>query len=135
MASGIEESSLNEIGTRCSSTTASSTTLCNRLQVEHWYAEHPEIDDEEVVVDLLGVGFPRTGSTALSQLLGEDPSVRTLRVWESSTPCPPPGLSAEADRERLAAAEMMLEMQDQALPRVPLDAPPVGHRSLWRTTS
>ena len=47
-------------------------TLANRLRIEDWFARHPEIDEQEVSVELLGVGFPRTGSTALSHLLGED---------------------------------------------------------------
>jgi Sulfotransferase family len=34
--------------------------------------------------------LPRTGSTALSFLLAQDPDVRYLRMWESSQPCPPP---------------------------------------------
>lgn len=79
--------------------------LVNRLQVEGWYAAHPEIDDQDVVVDLVGVGFPRTGSTALSHLLAEDDRFRILRLWEETTPCPPPGVSPEADAERLAVAE------------------------------
>lgn len=74
--------------------------LVNRLQIEDWYARHPEIDDQEVGVELLGVGFPRTGSTALSHLLGEDQSVRNLRSWESGQPCPPPGVDPEADEQR-----------------------------------
>lgn len=92
-------------------------TLSNRLQVEDWFARHPEIEDQEVEVELLGVGFPRTGSTALAALLGEDTAVRSLRVWESSAPCPPPGISAEADAARVAASEASIAMQDQALPQ------------------
>ena len=46
--------------------------LVNRLHIEDWYRRHPEIDEQEVRVELLGVGFPRTGSTALSHLLSED---------------------------------------------------------------
>jgi hypothetical protein len=39
---------------------------------------------------LIGLGLPRTGSTALSLLLSQDPGIRYLRRWESSQPCPPP---------------------------------------------
>ena len=92
--------------------------LCNRLRVEHWYAQHPEIDDQVVEVELLGVGFPRTGSTALAAMLGEDPTVRSLRMWESATPCPPPGVSPGDDAARLAAAEHVLVLQDQMEPRL-----------------
>ena len=44
-----------------------------RLQIEDWYRRHPEIDDEPIDAPLIGLGLPRTGSTALSCLLGEDP--------------------------------------------------------------
>ena len=46
--------------------------LTRRLEIEHWYAEHPEIDDQEIASVLFGVGLPRTGSTALSYLLAQD---------------------------------------------------------------
>lgn len=92
-------------------------TLANRLHIEDWYVRHPEIDDEVVVVELLGVGFPRTGSTALSHLLGEDASVRSLRMWEASSPCPPPGVSPPDDAARVAAAEAVVAAQDAALPQ------------------
>jgi hypothetical protein len=64
--------------------------LSQRLQVEDWYRRHPEIDDEPIEAPLIGIGLPRTGSTALSFLLAEDPHARSLRRWEASTPCPPP---------------------------------------------
>ena len=66
--------------------------LANRLQIEDWYRRHPEIDEEQIVAPLIGLGLPRTGSTALSHLLGEDPAARSLRTWESMHPCPPPAL-------------------------------------------
>ena len=84
--------------------------LVNRLRIEDWYRRHPEIDDQEVHVELLGVGFPRTGSTALSHLLAEDPAFRDLRIWEQSDPCPPPGVSADADEIRMAAARAQITM-------------------------
>lgn len=64
--------------------------LSQRLQVEDWYRRHPEIDDVRIEAPLIGLGLPRTGSTALSMLLAQDPHVRYLRKWESSQPCPPP---------------------------------------------
>jgi len=64
--------------------------LAQRLQVEDWYRRHPEIDDVEILPPLIGLGLPRTGSTALSVLLAQDPAIRYLRRWESLRPCPPP---------------------------------------------
>ncbi|WNG94848.1 sulfotransferase [Mycobacterium sp. ITM-2016-00318] len=64
--------------------------LRQRLQIEDWYRRHPEIDDVPVEAPLFGLGLPRTGSTALSFLLAQDPHIRYLRSWESAQPCPPP---------------------------------------------
>jgi hypothetical protein len=84
--------------------------LTTRLQVEDWYTRHPEIDEQDVSIELLGVGFPRTGSTALSHLLAEDPGFRILRIWEEMSPCPPPGASPEDDEARMAGARMVVDL-------------------------
>lgn len=91
--------------------------LCNRLRIEDTYRRHPEIDDVEVAPPLLGLGLPRTGSTALSNLLAEDPGARSLRMWESSEPCPPPSTVVGPD-PRIAAAEAMVQAQDAIAPRL-----------------
>jgi hypothetical protein len=52
--------------------------LAQRLQVEDWYRRHPEIDEEPLDAPLIGLGLPRTGSTALSFLLAEDPPPSTV---------------------------------------------------------
>ena len=91
--------------------------LRNRLLIEQLYAHHPEIDDQDCEVELLGVGFPRTGSTALAALLGEDHRVRHLRMWEAGDPMPPPGLSPADDDQRIAAGRARIEMQDMMEPR------------------
>lgn len=64
--------------------------LSQRLQVEDWYRRHPEIGAVPITAPLIGLGLPRTGTTALAMLLAQDPDVRYLRRWESSQPCPPP---------------------------------------------
>jgi hypothetical protein len=51
------------------------------------------------------LGLPRTGSTALSFLLAQDQSRRTLRVWEASQPCPPPETATELTDPRIAVAQ------------------------------
>jgi hypothetical protein len=91
--------------------------LTQRLQIEDWYARHPEIDDEAIVAPLIGLGLPRTGSTALSNLLGEDPHARSLRRWESGQPCPPPS-TVEGPDPRIAQAIAEHELQEQFAPRL-----------------
>ena len=43
-------------------------------------------------------GLPRTGTTALANMLSLDPQFRCLRGWEQTKPCPPPVLADEAER-------------------------------------
>src|SRR5260370_36336393 len=74
--------------------------LVQRLQVEDWYRRRPEIDDVPIEAPLIGLGLPRTGSTALSFLLAQDPGMRLLRQSESTPPCPPPS-TAEGPRPPL----------------------------------
>jgi hypothetical protein len=92
------------------------TLLAQRLQVEHWYRCHPEIDDEVLERPLFGLGLPRTGSTALSHLLAEDPDTRSLRMWEATRPCPPPSTVAGAD-PRVERGRSELRQQAQDSPR------------------
>jgi len=72
--------------------------LKQRLQVEDWYRRHPQIDEETIVKPLIGLSLPRTGSTALSFLLAQDPRARSLLRSEAAKPCPPPGTLPDAGR-------------------------------------
>jgi hypothetical protein len=89
-----------------------------RLQVEDWYGRHPEIDEQEIAAPLIGLGLPRTGSTALSCLLAEDPNVRVIRTWEAIAPCPPPEATTQATDPRIAVAEAAMERRERLFPRM-----------------
>jgi len=117
VASALTEAKLTELGEHMFYGSIV-RALTNRLHIEDWYARHPEIDEQEVYVELLGVGFPRTGSTALAALLGEDEHVRSLRTWEAPAPTPPPGIDAEADAARIAAAEAVMTAQHSMAARL-----------------
>jgi hypothetical protein len=90
--------------------------LANRLEVEHWYGLHPEIDDQEIAAPLFGLGLPRTGSTALSFLLAQDPARRSLRTWEAGTPCPPPTTATEHTDERIARTQAGIDFTNEMFP-------------------
>jgi len=87
--------------------------LVNRLHIETWYAKHPEIDDQQIVAPLFGLGLPRTGSTALSFLLAQDPARRSLRVWEAGDPCPPPETATERTDPRIATAQIGIDFTNE----------------------
>lgn len=111
-----EEAKLNDTG-RLVLPYLITNLLAQRLQVEEWYRRHPEIDDERIDAPLIGLGLPRTGSTALSFLLAEDPNARSLRRWEAANPCPPPS-TVEGPDPRIALAIEAAAAQDQLAPRL-----------------
>lgn len=89
--------------------------LVNRLEVEAWYRDHPEIDQLPVSGPVDINGLPRTGTTALANMMSLDPQFRCLRGWEQSRPCPPPRIRGEADDpRRRAAAEFNKQLPPEA---------------------
>lgn len=70
--------------------------LTNRLSLQRWATDHPEVRTEAIASPWVIVGLPRTGTSTLSKLLGLDPHARPLLQWEAVHPIPPTTL-AEAD--------------------------------------
>jgi hypothetical protein len=64
--------------------------LRNRFSVYGHRAAHPEIADVPIERPLFIVGFPRTGTTILFNLLAQDPANRVPLGWEVQFPHPPP---------------------------------------------
>jgi hypothetical protein len=122
VASLDEEAGLNDLG-RMSMDMQLVGLLANRLQVEHWFGLHPEIDDQEIVAPLIGIGLPRTGSTALACLLGADPAVRSIRTWESMWPCPPPDAVTLDGDPRIVKAQASMDRRARLFPRMPAMLP------------
>lgn len=102
--------------------------LSTRLSVEDCYRRHPEIGEQKIVAPLFGLGLPRTGSTALSFLLAEDPRSRSLLTWESNSPVPPPEPATYDTDPRIAEAAARIALMDQMAPRfkVMLPSSPTG---------
>jgi Sulfotransferase family len=109
------EAELSEMGQVIQHATISNA-LIQRLKVENTYARHPDIDDEVVGGPVFVIGLPRTGTTALSQLVAADPQFRSLRMWESQAPTPPPEAATQHTDPRIAQAEASLEMLNQMFP-------------------
>jgi len=99
--------------------------LVNRLEVEHWYSEHPE-DHDVVVRGPVDInGLPRTGTTALADMLSLDPQFRCLTGWEQTRPVPPPVAGEETDDPRRQAFVRMHEgrsAQQKSMHIVEIDA-------------
>lgn len=92
--------------------------LVQRLRVLDVLARHPEIERQAVPAPVFIVGLPRTGTTALSHLLAQDPATRSLRVWESAQPVPPPETATEHSDPRIETAIQQLEAMRQLSPRL-----------------
>jgi hypothetical protein len=97
--------------------------LTKRLEIEDWYARHPEIDDQQITEPLMILGLPRTGSTALHCLLGEDPHARVIRNWEGMNPTPPPERATYETDPRIAVMQGYMDLRDQVTPRMKMMLP------------
>jgi hypothetical protein len=93
-------------------------SLVNHLELEEWYARHPEIEDEVIAPPLFGLGLPRTGSTALGHIMGLDPDTRVLRAWEVDRHCPPPEAATQDTDPRIAISQQAADALVQVVPEV-----------------
>ena len=62
--------------------------LSNRLMTEQAWKDHPEIREVPIEKPVYLTGFPRTGTSALFNLLGKDDDARPLLLWEAMFPTP-----------------------------------------------
>lgn len=63
--------------------------LKNRLQVEDYLRQNPELLSRPVERPVFVMGIPRTGTTLMSNLLAADPARRSPLTWEIDEPVPP----------------------------------------------
>lgn len=92
------------------------TLLAHRLQLVADRARHPAIAEEVVARPLFILGLPRTGSTLIHHLLGEDPANRVGRAWEIMCPSPPPVRAGYETDPRITRAERELRWFDRLAP-------------------
>ncbi|HEV7421088.1 MAG TPA: sulfotransferase [Mycobacterium sp.] len=111
------EAGLNDLGNVIQHATISNA-LIQRLRIEDTYKRYPEIEDEEIGGPVFVIGLPRTGTTALSQLVGNDPQFRSLRMWESQACTPPPEAATQYSDPRIAQAAEGIAMMDEMFPRM-----------------
>ncbi len=99
--------------------------LVNRLEVEAWYSEHPEVEEVRISGPVDINGLPRTGTTALADMLSLDPQFRCLTGWEQARPVPPPVAGEEPGDPRRQAFVAMQERrsaEQRAMHIVEVDA-------------
>ena len=64
------------------------TLLATRLKIEAALRRDPELLERAVTSPVVLTGLPRSATSALFNLLGEDPAARPLRLWETQRPEP-----------------------------------------------
>ncbi|MEZ4334324.1 MAG: sulfotransferase [Myxococcota bacterium] len=120
-----KESNLNEAG-RAIQRERIVGLLATNLRFESYWAQYPEIAQEEIVDPIVIVGFGRTGSTLLQRLLAADPRAHAPLWWEGRFPVPFVGESVENPEQRIATAKAEVEMMYRTVPGLesihPLDA-------------
>lgn len=92
------------------------SALTNRLKVEAWRTDHPEVADERIEAPIVVVGMSRSGTTLLSHLLGKDDDLRSLLRWEAMDSVPPPETATYRTDPRYLTAIEMDAVSDAILP-------------------
>jgi hypothetical protein len=92
------------------------TYLEARLNITDYYKRHPEIDDQDVNEPIFIIGFGRSGTTILQEILSLDPQFRSVRHWESRMPCPPPEESTYTTDPRIAKCQRYIDLVCEASP-------------------
>ena len=90
--------------------------LTNRLRTEQAFADNPALAETPIPRPLYVIGFPRTGTTLLHNLLASDPAVRWMRLWEGLYPAPAP--QSLEDDPRIAEVEEWAAGFEKVAPRL-----------------
>ncbi|MCO4744469.1 MAG: sulfotransferase [Proteobacteria bacterium] len=83
---------------------------CNRLWMREYLKKHPEAREIPVKRPVFVLGFPRTGTTVLQNLLCEHPDRRGLQFWELTHPVPMLDDVAKDEAKRKRSAKSMLDI-------------------------
>ncbi len=87
-----------------------------RLRIEQGFKDYPQILDEEVKAPMLLTGLPRTGTSALLNLLANDKDARPLKLWEGMMPDPCEGFKHGEDDPRYLMMKAWQEEQNKKNP-------------------
>lgn len=101
------EAHLNEVGRLIARERALLHTV-NRLNYVNDRKRFPAIADEQIVAPVFIIGFPRTGTTILHDILAQDPDSRAPLTWETMFPSPPPEAATYATDPRIAQCAAVL---------------------------
>ena len=109
------ESDLNVRGRRAA-TDMLAAKLAVRLQVVDAHERFPEIAEQRIEAPIFIIGMPRTGSTLMHHLFGQDRRLRVPRRWELHHPWPPPEPSTYFNDPRIARHDAEMAPMYEARP-------------------
>ena len=78
--------------------------LVNRLRFQNDLKHHPEILQEDVSDPIIIIGLPRCGTTKAQRMIGTDPSLLKMYLWQYLNPAPFPNAKRGQPDPRIAAA-------------------------------
>jgi len=87
-----------------------------RLRIEQAFKDYPQIMDEEIQAPMILTGLPRTGTSALLNLLANDTDARPLKLWEGMMPDPCEGFKHGEDDPRYLMMKSWQEEQNKKNP-------------------
>ncbi|WP_395816419.1 sulfotransferase family protein [Archangium minus] len=90
--------------------------LIQRLHIAEDLRRHPEIREVPIQRPLFILGFMRTGTTLLYNLLARMPGARAPKLWELLWPSPPPDPATEGSDPRIERTRRYTEQAQKAMP-------------------
>lgn len=87
--------------------------LMARARIEAAWQAHPDIKQIAIPKPMYLTGLPRTGTSALLNLLAVDPDARPLKLWEGLNPDPLPGNPPEHEDPRYLAMKQFYDEMNQ----------------------
>ena len=107
--------------------TALTMRMTERLKMVDYIKKHPEVNNVPIQRPIIIIGFTRTGTTFLHELLGLHPNVKMPYTWQIMEPVPTPGVETfdglEADlkkrfKNNRRRFETMLAVSGSAIQRI-----------------
>ncbi len=90
--------------------------LCVRLRLIDYRTTRPEVAAQRIERPLFIVGLPRTGTTILHELIGQDLSFRSPASWEVARPVPPPTAQTYDSDRRIGKVDNLLAILEKLCP-------------------
>lgn len=89
-----------------------------RLAIVDYYKQHPTVNDEVIDKPIIILGYGRSGTTILFELLSQDPQFRVAKKWESLFPCPPPEEASYLTDARIEKTQQISEFSESIIPEL-----------------